>query len=375
MFFPRKKHPSLSPSVFFDPLLAMLLDLLSIPLWTLDPLGSLGGDIKAYADPTTPPHPLPVDTLKVVTWNIKFGAGRLDFFFDGHGDITRMTRGQVLEHLAGICTLICELDPDVLFLQEVDLPSSRSGHIDQVHHILGHTPLRHGFYASHWKSRFVPKHRIGRIDSGLAILSKWPLERATSYPLPLIGSQDPLTQYFYLKRRILCAHLKLRDTCTIVLMNTHLEAFARDDTKLRQVRQLHRQARAASSLPHTLVVFGGDLNTLPPGTHLLHDFPDVAPHHAPEFEAADFRSQASWLAPLYEDFAPAIALERYLHDQPAHATHSTCAKAWWNRKLDYLFASGPWRSGHTHQGPLISGGAHPMALSDHAPVAGALILR
>ena len=42
--------------------------------------------------------------LKVATWNVKFGGGRIDFFFDCHGDRVLMNKNEVLENSQTIIT-------------------------------------------------------------------------------------------------------------------------------------------------------------------------------------------------------------------------------------------------------------------------------
>jgi hypothetical protein len=60
-----------------------------------------------------PADPAP-RTLKVMAWNIKFGAARIDFWFDLWGDRVQMTRSEVVTNVAALCRLIREVDPDVL---------------------------------------------------------------------------------------------------------------------------------------------------------------------------------------------------------------------------------------------------------------------
>ena len=70
--------------------------------------------------------------LKIMTWNVKFGGGRVDFFFDCFGDRVLMSRDEVRDHMEGIARLIREDDPDVVLLQEVDVRSKRSAFVDQL---------------------------------------------------------------------------------------------------------------------------------------------------------------------------------------------------------------------------------------------------
>src|SRR5690606_24415533 len=68
--------------------------------------------------------------LLVMSWNIKFGGGRLDFFFDCYGERAHMTKGEVLDNLEALAAFIRQVDPDVLLLQEVEEKSKRSAYVN-----------------------------------------------------------------------------------------------------------------------------------------------------------------------------------------------------------------------------------------------------
>ncbi|MFB6263291.1 MAG: endonuclease/exonuclease/phosphatase family protein, partial [Bradymonadaceae bacterium] len=123
------------------------------------------------------------------TWNIKFAGDRIRFFYQCDGERVHMQRREVVDHLEGIARKIRQTDPDVLFLQEVDVDSKRSAYVDQVDWLLRHTDLSHAVYASQWNVPYVPKKWLGPVDSGNAILTKWPLDRARRIALPLIAEQ------------------------------------------------------------------------------------------------------------------------------------------------------------------------------------------
>ena len=74
---------------------------------------------ERYASPGATPAP-PQDTLTIMTWNIKFGGGRIDFFFDCYGDRVVMTEQEVIQNLAGLLRKIRQVKPDILLIQELD---------------------------------------------------------------------------------------------------------------------------------------------------------------------------------------------------------------------------------------------------------------
>ena len=311
--------------------------------------------------------------LKVMTWNIKFGGGRIDFWYDAHGDRVLMYQWEVLANLEGLAAKINLVDPDVLLVQEIDVGSRRVAGIDQVQWLLDHTKLNFGAYASQWRADRVPTRGLGRIDSGIATLSRYPVTDGIRIALDPIGDQDRLTRYFYLKRSLLTARVEVPAAGPVHLVNTHTAAFSRDGTKRRHLRALADELDRLDGAG-ALVVGGGDLNALPPGSPQLSGFTDAISTDE-NYQGSDYRGESDWLMPLYERYQPAVPLEIFQRDGEAHFTHSTTEKVFWNRKLDYLFTNGRFlpQSTTTHQDER-SGGMATMPLSDHAPVSTSLAL-
>lgn len=311
--------------------------------------------------------------LRVMTWNIKFGGGRIDFFFDCFGDRVLMRSEEVIANLEGLARKIRQVDPDVLLLQEVDVRSKRGAFIDQVQWLLDHTRLSFGVYASQWRADFVPSDGLGAMDDGNAILSRWPLTDATRIALPLRGDQGALTEYFYLRRNLLTAKLALPSGPRVGIVVTHSEAYSKDGTKLKHIQRFHAEIEhmAKSS---DLVIAGGDLNTIPPGSTQTKDFPDSVCTDE-DFIADDFSEEQAWLDPLYADFSSAIPSADYQADNSAYFSHTVDGRGFWNRTLDYLFTNKTWDegSGLVHQS-VERGGMDTMPLSDHAPLSATLEL-
>ncbi|MGM0559150.1 MAG: endonuclease/exonuclease/phosphatase family protein [Myxococcota bacterium] len=307
-----------------------------------------------------------VETLTVMTWNVKFGGGRIDFFFDCYGDRVIMERSEVVENLEGLAEKIRQVDPDIVLLQEVDVDSKRAAFVDQLQWLLDHTDLNDGAYASQWRSSWIPRHGLGEVDSGNAIMAKWPLEDATRIALPLIDEQDFITQYFYLKRNILKARVSIPDWEPLWVFNVHTAAFAQDGTKARQIEQFKQELDKVDRRGEIFVA-GGDFNTIPPGSERTYNFPDSKCEG--EYEADDYREELGILGPFYNDYESAVSLDAYKRDNSPYYTHTTDKDGFWNRKLDYLFTNGDFVEGSTltHQ-DTKSGGSETMPVSDHAPI-------
>lgn len=306
-------------------------------------------------------------TLTVMTWNIKYGGGRILFFWECGGKRGNMTESEVRGHMDGIAAKIRELDPDIVFLQEVDVLSKRSAYLDQVQYLLDHTSLNYGYYASAWKADFIPSDGIGRMDSGNAILSRWKLTDGKRIALPLIGNSSLLEQYFYLKRNILMARV-MHPLRSFMVVNVHTEAFAEDNTKKKHLEEFHR---VLSDLATQNIVFvaGGDLNSIPKMSPQRKDFPDDSCGDA-RFKGDDYSGEEDWLDPLFNDFYSAIPPEVFEADPASYFTFvGFDGSLPWNRCLDYLFSNRPFveNSGQVHQ-TAQPPSLDPRQLSDHAPV-------
>lgn len=299
------------------------------------------------------------DTLKVMTWNIKFGGGRIDFFFDCYGDRVIMNASEVNSNMNLLTQKIKQLDPDILFIQEVDINAKRSAHINQMQYILDHTQLNYGVYASQWKAKYIPKKGLGQMDSGNAILSKWEIKDPRRIPLPLIKEQNFIVRYFYLKRNLLQAEID-HPAGKLFLLNTHASAYARDNTKKRQLGIIKKHIDSLQKQGNSFIL-AGDFNSLPPYSKQMNNFDDNACQGG-EYDANNYEEEAQWMMPFYDKYQSAIPLLQYKSNNQPFFTHTTDKNGFWNRKLDYIFTSTNLKpeQGKTHQ--------EWMQTSDHAPI-------
>lgn len=378
------------PPLFVLPLLPLLLGGCE---WVANPLSFTRDEVprfKAHAE-----HPAPVaapTALKVMAWNVKYGACRIDFWFDFWGDRVQMSSTEVTDCLTRVAALIREYDPDILMTEEIEVGSKRSAYIDQVRFLLENTNLRYAAYMSTWDARYVPSEGLGRINLGNAILSRYPILKAERIRQEDRTDQDPLTSTFYIKRAIGRAELDVGAGRTVAAYVVHTEAYDQDGTKQRQIQQIH-DVLAQESLPWVL---GGDLNELPPvcdervgvsdpasclGKLRLSGFLDErASSVGTDFEQPPYTP--SIMKQFYDDFEPSIPLARYgvgEENQRRYFTHTVLGPdevndqgvpGTWNRTLDYLFL----RKGQvwTDTDVIQDKAAR---LSDHAPVVGTWSLR
>lgn len=295
------------------------------------------------------------DNLKVMTYNIKFGAGREDMFFDCYGKVENIPKTTILQDMKALVSYINRVNPDILFVQELDINSTRTGDVDQLSYILNHSDLNYAVFASQWKASWVPTHNLGHINSGTAIFSKVPLGKSKRIALKLFDSQDPITRYFYLKRNLLVSSIMFEGK-KINLIATHLSAYAKDDTKAKQLKTFLATAKGFKDSP---LIFGGDLNSLAPSTKKFNNFNDDACKEG-DFSDTGHTNYKTELQPFYDAFTPAISLKRYDANNSEFFSFTSDKKGFFNRKLDYLFTNQNFSNGKILQ--------DTMQLSDHAPL-------
>jgi len=350
--------------------------LLAVAGWRCEPIVTTFDDIEEaeYYRAADIPTSLPItpDTLLVMTWNIKYGGGDIDFWWCCYDDRVLMTEEEVLYNLERAAEYINRVDPDILLLQEVAVDSKQAAYVDQVQYLLDHTDLNYGVYASMWRVQNAPSDGLGRADIGPAILSRWPLDSAERIGLPLRTDQDALTTYFYLRRCILKAMVPQLDDLFVV--NVHTSAW-QAETKLKHINRFKEELDAINT-DGGLFVAGGDLNTLPLGSQVISDFRDTKCGEG-DFEGGDYSGEEHWLDDLYADYDTAIPREEYqsADDQEPYFSYGDKPDSLgFTRKLDYLFTNRTdgWVPGSdsTHQDIATPG----TTLSDHCPISVKLVL-
>ncbi len=375
--------------------LMLLLPFLAGCEWVADPQTFTREEVarfKAKAEhPAPPANPT---RLKVMAWNVKYGACRVDFWFDFWGDRTQLSSTEVDDCLARVAGIIREYDPDILITEEIEVGSKRSAYVDMVRYLLEHTNLRYATFDETWDARYVPSEGLGRINLGNAIHSRYPITLGERIHQAERTDEDLLTKTFTIKRAMARAEVDLGDR-TVAVYGVHTEAYDNDGTKQKQIQQIYELLKGETK-PWLI---GGDFNELPPvcdekatagsaescdGKLRLSGFLDErasskgTPYEQPPYTPSVMKQ-------FYDDFEPYIPLARYGvgedHQRP-YFTHSVLGPdgvnddgrpGWWNRTLDYLFVrkGETWTDADVLQEPGRQGiSGDPSRASDHAPIVG-----
>ncbi len=203
------------------------------------------------------------DTLKLVSWNIGYGGlgADMDFFYDG-GVQTRCSEEQTINNLDAIIAQLQSLDDvDFVLLQEVDINSKRSYHMNQFEMIFA--ALNYPYYAValNYSSTYVPiplRDPMGGVKSGLVVLSRHPISESIRRQYPSnVGLPNRL---FDLKRAMLSVAIKSSENDILWINNTHNSAF--DDGAMRR-EEIQFIDSVIFENPRSITA--GDWNSTPPG--------------------------------------------------------------------------------------------------------------
>jgi endonuclease/exonuclease/phosphatase family metal-dependent hydrolase len=357
-----------------------------------DPQSFVREEVPIFRRSTLVPAPSigEVPRLRVMAWNIKYGAGRIPFWFDCFGDRVQMTPAEVDANMEGLYAHINEVQPDILMTEETDLNARRSGYVDMVRGILEHTNLNYAAWFETWDSRYIASEGLGRMNLGNVVFSRYPIRFAERIKQVDRTDQSALTSAFYIHRAVGRAELELSPGRRVTAMVVHTEAYDNDGTKQKQIAQIYDLMKAEQQP----FVLGGDFNELPPTAKRLEGFPDerTRPVCDAAYKQPPYTPQV--MQRFYDDFTPAIGLDRYGStetEQQRYYSHSVLGpddvndagvRGDWNRTLDYLWVRKAdalvdgdvlQRAGQLIRSP--SGEMAPLAsdvlrLSDHAPVFG-----
>lgn len=201
----------------------------------------------------------------IMTWNIGYGAlgDNADFFLDGGKMVYSADEERVLENLKGISDTIAKVDPDILFLQEMDRSSSRSYFIDEMKVLNpeGEDVFDHQTtFAPNYKVSFVPLPipPIGKVYAGLGTASKYKTDTAERIQLP-VPYKWPLSTV-NLKRCLAVSRLPLENSDKeLILVNLHLEAYDSGEGKIAQTNML-KDLLVDEFNKGNYVIAGGDFN-------------------------------------------------------------------------------------------------------------------
>ena len=257
----------------------------------------------------------------IMTWNIGFsGLGKdEDFFMDG-GKKSRPDSKEVVEtYFSGIKETIGTYSADIIFLQEIDLKSSRTYKINQVEAMKNFTGKGASF-AYNYNCTFVPIPfpPMGHIESGVAVYTDFETSYAARHALP-VPFKWPV-RLANLKRCILVTRIPVYENGgasgkELVLANFHLEAYDSGEGKIAQTKAL-KNFIDSEYAKGNYVIAGGDFNQKFPGSEA---YPVISPDGWVPGQLDPGIAEGGWQF-VYDDSKPTCrSLEAPYNDAKAAA--------------------------------------------------------
>ncbi|MCC7386239.1 MAG: endonuclease/exonuclease/phosphatase family protein [Deltaproteobacteria bacterium] len=329
-----------------------LLGLLAAIFWMA------GGDARHGIHAITPrtvgnppaPEATATSTLTIVSWNIAWAFG---WGSELKKDAPIKTKADLDAALDVIGRTLTELRADVVLLQEVDFGADRSFGVDQAQVLAEKTGLSYVAPVISWDLRYLPfpywppSRHAGRMRSGGAILSRFPVSDCTGELLDKPASQAFWYRAFYLFRYAQRCTVTVGDRPLLVI-NAHLEAFDRAN---REIQAEHLATRLRAAMMPALI-FGGDLNSVVPEAPVRTGYPDEPETDHREDRTLTIFRGVEGLTPAFSPEAIRAEPSRYF-TFPSHAP---------NRGLDHLFVGRGFR---VLEARVVSEAG---TTSDHLPV-------
>lgn len=284
-------------------------------------------------------HP---SVIKVLTWNIGYLYGQGS---EGPGYQHR-DKEYYESKLSQFAKEIREWNPDILCLQEIDFESSRSADIDQARYLAQKAGYPYVAEAVSWKANYIPfpywplKNNFGRMKSGGAILSKYPLKNHSVTLLEKPLSQPWWYNLFYLHRYFQTVTVELGEK-NFKIVNLHLEAFDKVDRQ-KQIKNLVEKIKTDG-----IDFVAGDFNMLPASAVKRSKF----------YNEDNYENDLSYEGMLAAKLSEVVPDEIYAKEEKTYFTFPAWAP---DRRLDYIYYRPDLK--------MMRAEVLNSALSDHLPL-------
>lgn len=212
------------------------------------------------------------ETYTIATYNVGFGAYNHDFSFfmdsgkmkDGTAVTGKNSKAAseevVMTNINGSAALIAEGNYDFVLLQEVDIDSTRSFHINQ-YEIFNKTfsSMSHNIGICYDSAfLFYPiTDPHGKSYTGLASYSRFKMDSALRRQYPLATD---ISKYFDLDRCFVVTRYSLENGKELVVVNSHMSAYDEGGTVRQQQLELLNTFLTEEKEKGNYVIVGGDFN-------------------------------------------------------------------------------------------------------------------
>lgn len=205
------------------------------------------------------------ETYRIMSYNVGFGAYSDDysFFMDGGTESRARSKEAATENINGAIDVIRGLDPNFLFIEELDVDGTRSWHINELELVKGALDDRYlnSTFAQNYDSPYlfypIPEPH-GANQAGLAVFSEYPIASALRRSLPI---EDGFMKLVDLDRCYSVQRIPVPDSeRELVLYALHLSAYTSDGTIAnKQLEMLFEDMRKEYEAGNWCIA-GGDFN-------------------------------------------------------------------------------------------------------------------
>lgn len=198
----------------------------------------------------------------VLSYNIGFGAYEDDygFFMDGGTESWAWSEERLTANVDAIAAFLARQKADFYLLQEVDIDSTRSYHVDERQPIYQALPGMSHVFAQNYDSPFLMyplTQPHGASKSGLLTFSPAAISSAKRVELPIESSVMKLVD---LDRCYSVSRIPVDDSKELILYNLHLSAYTSDGTIATEQLKLLLADMQAEYEAGNWCVAGGDFN-------------------------------------------------------------------------------------------------------------------
>ncbi len=228
------------------------------------------------------------ESYTILSYNIGFGAYEDDygFFMDGGTESWAWSEERLTANVDAIASFLAQQKADFYLLQEVDIDSTRSYHVDERQPIYQALPGMSHVFAQNYDSPFLMyplTQPHGASKSGLLTFSPAAISSAKRVELPIENSVMKLVD---LDRCYSVSRIPVDGGKELILYDLHLSAYTSDGTIATEQLKLLLADMQAEYEAGNWCVAGGDFNK------------DLLGDSAAWFGEAD--QEYSWAQPIPE---------------------------------------------------------------------------
>lgn len=199
---------------------------------------------------------------KIISYNVGFGAYTPDygFFMDGGTESRALSADSVKKMFKGITEFLTAEDPDFIFVEEVDIDSTRAWHVNEQEILENALPLYDSLIGLNYDSPYLfypifEPH--GKSVAGIMTFSKFDITSSIRRQLPI---EESLMKLVDLDRCYTVSRVPTSDGKELVLYTFHLSAYTSDGTIATKQLEMLISDMEGEYEKGNYCIAGGDFN-------------------------------------------------------------------------------------------------------------------